>query len=331
MEYIELESSTKHIGKCQDIMKKNAKFVVIGPGAMGLLISAYLCRDGNSVAILDHKPKRALALNEVGVEVEEANGHVWRARPFVTTDPQELDVPDFVILCTKAYSLTKVLEDIKQFINETTVIVSIQNGIGHWEKILSSIEENPLLLCSTAQGATLLGEAKVFHAGTGLSLIGPARKGDLRELEASDELKTIFEAAGLEAQSVPDIYPIVWRKLLINCAINPLTALTRRKNGELLSDKGLVKIQMEIVKEVLDVARAQGIELGLSQEEALTLVHDVCKKTAKNTSSMLQDLIFGRPTEIDFINGAVVTLGEKLNVNTPVNFLLTSLVRGLKG
>ena len=126
---------------------------------------------------------------------------------------------------------------------------------------------------------------------------------------------------------VEDIYPHIWRKLLINVGINALTALSGLTNGNLLQYPESMRLQELAVGEAWELSRKKDIKTDLTRKEALELVRSVCKATAENKSSMLQDRIKCRSTEIDYINGAVIAMGKELGVATPVNEVLTLFVR----
>jgi len=143
----------------------------------------------------------------------------------------------------------------------------------------------------------------------------------------AQEIIAAFNEAGLETEWVEDVESILWEKLLVNAAINPLTALFNCPNGRLALDPTLQAILRDIVAEALPLVRPHGVKLSL--DEAIARVETVCRATAENISSMLQDIRRGKRTEIDFINGAVVREGERLKQPPPLNRLLTALVERL--
>jgi len=120
---------------------------------------------------------------------------------------------------------------------------------------------------------------------------------------------------------------LVWSKLIINVGINALTALLNVKNGQLLEYEDIKQVMADLVKEALIVVKKKGIQL--IYDDPLAQVYEVARKTASNSSSMLQDFQKNRPTEIDFINGAVVNEAQKLGISVPVNETVTRIVRTL--
>ena len=138
-------------------------------------------------------------------------------------------------------------------------------------------------------------------------------------------LEAALTGAGFKVQVVNDADALVWGKLVINAAINPLTALLRVPNGELLQRPAAHKMMSVLAREAAAVAMAQGIHLPF--EDAVRAAEDVARKTATNHSSMFQDIRRGAPTEIDAICGAITKTGEKLGVSTPVNRVCWHLTR----
>jgi 2-dehydropantoate 2-reductase len=142
-----------------------------------------------------------------------------------------------------------------------------------------------------------------------------------------DDLAKILRAANLDVRVVKNVQPFVWGKLVVNAAINPLTAILHMKNGELLGNPPAYKLMREIAHEAASVGKALGVELPfLVPEDA---VEDVAKHTADNISSMLQDVLRGAQTEVDAINGAIIRKGKQKGVLTPANRVVWLLVKAL--
>ena len=168
----------------------------------------------------------------------------------------------------------------------------------------------------TAEGATLLGPGRIRHAGQGSTILqaGP-------DVEA---IVTVFRGAGFQARAEARIQDFIWGKLLVNVGINALTAVTRLRNGRLPELEGSRRI-MEAA-----VCGGPGGREGRGRfdpyPDPWATVVQVCRDTAGNVASMLQDVLRQQPTEIAFINGAIVREGKRLGIPTPVNATLTSLV-----
>ena len=175
---------------------------------------------------------------------------------------------------------------------------------------------------TTSQGATVLGLGHIRHAGRGETTIG--------ELDGSlssriKGISAIFSSAGIETKITDNVEGLIWSKLLINVGINALTAVLRLKNGELVEYSWTRELLKAAVEEAVLVVKARGIRL--TYEDPIKRVEDVCRATATNVSSMLQDVLRTKKTEIDYINGAIVNEGERLGISVPVNKTLTGIVK----
>ena len=297
-------------------------FLVVGPGAMGCLFSARLKRAGYDVTLLDYIEERARRINDQGILVQGLSDEFRIKVPTVSgTFPT---IPDLVLICVKSYKTRDAAMAIKQGIGPQTVLVTLQNGLGNVEILQEIFGEERVLGGVTAEGATLLGPGKIRHAGHGDTIVGPGRDPN----GPAERLVSAFNRAGFNSNSADRVNDLIWGKLIINVGINPLTAITRLKNGRLPDLPGTRMIMEEAVKEGVAVARAKGIDL--PYPDPLARVIEVCRATAENVASMLQDVLKQRQTEIDAINGAIVREGKAMNIPTPVNLTLTSLVQAIQ-
>lgn len=296
------------------------KFLIVGPGAMGLLFAGRLAKFANQdVAILDYKKDRADFLNKNGIRIEGIKGEFHIHIPVITIDKLSFS-PDFVMICVKAYNTKDAAYEIRSIINHDTIIITLQNGLGNVE-ILKNVLKRDVYGGITAEGATLLDIGHVRHAGHGDTIIGPKNKRLI-------ELKDILNKAGFKTEVVDDIEGLIWGKLLINVAINAITAITGLKNGMLPVIKETRIIMEMCLKEAMKVVERKRIKL--PYEDPVQKANEVCKKTANNISSMLQDILNQKLTEIDFINGAIVEEAKKLGLSTPINETLTYLVQAIQ-
>ncbi len=304
-------------------------FVLVGPGALGCLLSSMLARaDHNEeyrFTLLDHNATRAGKLTSQGI-LYEYKGKQERALVPVSSSPTETGVADVVILCVKSYDIQGCLGFCSPLLGPDTLLLFMQNGVAHLEKQLLINNATPAY-GTTTEGANLVGPGHVRHAGKGLTQFGFLGSVPEKAQQQLQQVSELFNRAGLKARVTDDILSRLWTKLMVNTGINGLTATLNCPNGELLTLPNIPERMARLVQEALDVARACNIYV---PEDSLAITKGVCIKTATNISSMLQDVRAQRKTEIDAINGAVVAAGKKLRIDTPENLLLVRQVKELE-
>jgi 2-dehydropantoate 2-reductase len=309
------------------------RIVIVGPGALGSLLTARIAlfiekvkaagadNDLLDLCLLDHRPERAAQIRQTGLLFEE-KGQSAHCTVQVETKPARCAGCDVLFLCVKATSVTGTLAVIAPFLSPETMLVAMQNGIGHLEAVSS-------LPCIsgvgiTSEGATLIGPGHVRHGGAGMTRIGVLDAATPLSAQRLAETVGLLNASGLKTVVTRNPLPHIWAKLFINVAINALTAIHRCPNGELLNSPAIKDMMEKAVKEAVAVADALQVPV---QGDPVLSAFRVCESTAENISSMHQDVKNRRQTEIDAINGAVVAQGERLGIPTPVN---AELVRQVK-
>lgn len=303
--------------------------LLVGPGALGCLLASVLSRSiaGSNVrlSLLDHNPERAELLNRRGILYELQDKQ--QCIPIAATAwPELLGPVDVIILCVKSYDIPTCLASCRPLLTEDTLLVFMQNGIGHLD-CLHLTGRAACAFGTTTEGATLLDKGHVRHAGSGVTHLGflksPGHGAELL-LEQTTQL---FARGGLIVAVTDGILNRLWAKLFINAGINALTATLGCTNGELLSLPGIATRVKAAVREAESVARGRGITIG---DDPYAATVTVCRKTADNISSMLQDVRNERRTEIDAINGAILLEGRELGIATPENLLLVSQVKEIE-
>ena len=297
------------------------KITVLGAGAMGSLYGGFLAEAGNEVWLLDVWKEHVDTINEHGLSLEGISGEKSITNIHATDTPSEIGPSDLVLVFVKSTVTDLAIKEAKEIIGENTTLLTLQNGLGNIEKIASVVEKEKIIAGTTAHGATVLGAGKIKHAGRGPTIIGEIDGSITARINAIADL---FNAANIETKASNNVVGLIWDKLLVNVGINALTAITRLRNGQLIEFKETEEILECAVNEALMVARAKGIQL--SHADPVAHTKEVCKLTAENKASMLQDVLHKRKTEIDMINGAIVREGEKLGLQSPVNKVLSNLV-----
>ena len=300
------------------------ELLIIGAGAMGGLFGALLAPHA-AVSLLTTNQEHAAVMGGHGLTLVDLDGATRRVPVRVLTDPQDYGRrADLVLVCTKTRATAQAAATARDLLAADGLALTLQNGLGNLEQLVAAVGAQRAAAGVTSQAATLLAPGRVRHAGSGPTVLGipPGRE------EAITAVAGLFTRAGLETRISDDVDSLLWSKLIVNVGINALTALLRVPNGVLAQTPECDLLMARAVAEAVAVARA--LSIGLDGERQLERVREVCLRTADNRASMLQDILRGRPTEIDAINGAVVARGREAGVDTPVNLLLTQLVQALE-
>lgn len=311
------------------------RITVVGPGALGCLVGASLVRSGEEVWFLDNRPERAKKLNNSGIKVEGAGGD-YSVKARAATDPKDIGVSDLVILCVKSYDTEEAVKGAKAAVGDNTLVLTLQNGLGNVEAIAEIVGQEKVIGGITSHGSTYLGCGHIRHAGRGETIIGrwfqPSARKDMKKWHIPrrrlEEVAAILKKANFETKISDNIKDVIWSKLIINVGINALGAITRLKNGDLIKYEWSRNIMRQAVLEASKVAKRRRINLIYS--DPIKKVESVCSSCESNVCSMLQDILDGQRTEIDYINGAIVSESENLEIPAPVNSVLTDLVKTIE-
>lgn len=296
------------------------RIAIIGPGAVGCTLGAYLSRAGREVVFLAPDEAEAERLARRGLDVEGVRGsfHVPAA---ATCDASRVGPVELAIVATKAYDTAQAMWQHAAVVGPATMVATFQNGLGNVEAIGGVVGPARVLGGTTALGANLLGPGRVHHAGEGDTFVGEPSGGISGRAE---HVARVLTEAGIPTAAVPDVTVRIWAKLAINAGINALTALLRVRNGVLARHPETLALLESAVRETAAVARARGIPL--EAEMLVERAREVARRTADNVSSMLADVLAGRRTEIAEINGAVAVAARETGVPAPVNEALAVLV-----
>ncbi|MBP1743844.1 MAG: 2-dehydropantoate 2-reductase [Firmicutes bacterium] len=300
------------------------KIAIIGAGAMGSLYGGYLSGVEDEVFLVDISQEHVDAINSGGLIIEEKDREV-RLHPRATTKPEDIGQVDLAIVFVKSFLTGKALEKNVALLGQDTIVMSLQNGYGNIDQIAEYVRQENIIAGTTSHGASMLSPGRIRHAGTGDTHIGWVSNDDEDRING---IAGLLRRAGFVTAVEKNVMELVWSKLIINVGINALTAVLRVRNKELLRMDETKDILRRAVLEAVEVAAASGAEF--DGEEMVRKVMGVAFATGENSSSMLQDIINRRKTEIDTINGAIVREGGKHSVGTPVNSVLVNLVRALE-
>jgi 2-dehydropantoate 2-reductase len=302
--------------------------VVVGTGALASLFAARLARAGEAFVTLAGRWRAALvAVAARGITVEE-DAKTWTASVTTALLDETLGPADVVLVLVKSRQTASVATPAVEALAPRGLAVTLQNGLGNRETLeaalaSSGLDDSAVVVGVATLGATLLEPGQV-RAFPGLVTLGTSAATS----ERVERLAALLRAASFPTDVTPEIDRLVWRKLAVNCAINPLTALMGVPNGALL-DSPLARDSLAAAaREVGAVAAGRGIDLGV--DPAVLAMH-VARQTAANRSSMLQDFDRGSATEIDALCGAVAREGRRLAIPTPVNASLWEQIKRREG
>ena len=293
--------------------------LIVGTGAMACLFAARLSATGTPVIMLGSWPEGLQALQQYGVRMVTADGREQAYPVKATHDPLDCANVKYGLVLVKSWQTRRAAWQLAQCLAADGLVLTLQNGAGNYETLAEFLAARRVALGTTTVGATLLGPGQVRPAGEGLISLGGH--------PALAPLASWLRSAGFIIENAPDANTLLWGKLVINAAINPLTALLGVQNGELLNRPTAYELLKAVAREAASVAVAQGISL--PYPDPVTAAETTARRTASNYSSMLQDRQRGAPTEIDAICGAIVQAGERTDVPTPINRTLWQLVKAL--
>ncbi len=310
-------------------MARPINIVIFGIGAMGTLFASFLSHKSPyienelkyTLTIFDTWHEQITALRQKKLTVFHLDGTNTSYELSVTDNILDISAIDIAIILVKSHQTAKVAQLIASVLHPKGLVITLQNGIGNKEILTKVLGDNHVCLGITYHGATIITPGSIKHAGYGKTYIAY-----LPNLEEKlKKISLIFKKAGIETSLSENFDSLIWGKLAVNAAINPLTALLEIYNGKLLENTEYCQLMSAAAEEVALVAKAKNISL--PYPDPVVHVKQVCKATATNRSSMLQDILRGSKTEIEVISGAVVKLGEETGIPTPVNKFLYTKIR----
>lgn len=286
---------------------------VLGPGAIGSLWASRLHSAGHTVSLWSRQTSPTLS-----IQLDQR-----QPTHFINNSIEALAQADLILVTLKAPNVEMSLLKLKSQIHNDTMIVLMHNGMGTAEKVNLLLPNNPLILATTTHGALRETTNQVRHTGLGKTELGGYNKSGKR----CEFLAEVFQHALPQVVWNPTIIDALWNKLAINCAINPLTAIHKITNGELAQERYAEPLH-SIINEVALVMQAEGINT--DSEKLSQSVAQVIQATAKNLSSMQQDIVHQRQSEIDFITGYLIEKAQHHNIATPVNRSLYDAVKNIE-
>ncbi len=290
-------------------------FAIIGAGAVGCYFGAMLARAGHAVTLIG-RPTHVQAIEERGLHLQTATEDTFIPL-HASTQPGAIQGADVVFLCVKSGDTEAAAREIKPYVNPDTLLFTLQNGVDNDARARAVLGSACIVAAAVVYVATaMVGPGHVRHYGRGDLVLAPS--------PLSTTVATQLQTAGIPTQISDNVRGALWAKLIINSAVNALSALLQQPYGWLMQQSGAAEVVQDIVTECLAVARADGVQIPGDIHAAL---RNIVATMPGQLSSTAQDIARGKPTEIEHLNGYVVQRGTQLGIATPVNRTLQVLVR----
>ncbi|QGZ74085.1 ketopantoate reductase family protein [Aeromonas hydrophila] len=304
-----MPSGSRDYNLTQSRHTSSPQWTLLGCGALGGVFASLLTQSGQATRVLLRERHRSTL--HPGIDFTSLEGYTQLInieRGFISQPGQVKRL----LVMTKAGQVIEALTPLVGQLATDVPIVLLHNGMGIAEQVVTLFPHNPIIAGVTSHGAMQSGHFVFRHTGKGETWLGPVNEAARAHAALADDLAAALGQAGWDEQ----IQARQWQKLAVNCAINPLTALYKLKNGELAGPRFADALQ-QICVEVADVMQAEGQPTG--SDELLRRVMTVVELTADNYSSMYQDMELGRETEIEAITGFLLARAASHGIAVPVN------------
>ena len=286
---------------------------VIGAGAVGCYYGGLLLKAGHDVTFIGRQPHvDAINANGLLLDTKTFTGHLPAK---AATDTANLAAPDLVLVCVKSADTEAAGRSLAGRLRPLTSVLSLQNGVDNARR-LAVVTGHAVIPVVVYVGSEMAGPGHVRHHGGGDLAIGAS--------PASEALAQTLRAAGIGVTIAADIEITLWSKLIINCAFNALSAVANISYGPMLEVEGTRDVVASAVQEAIAVARASGVAI---PDDIIAHIMKIPANMPNQMSSTAQDLVRGKPSEIDFLNGYVVRKGAELGIPTPTNQALQVMVK----
>jgi 2-dehydropantoate 2-reductase len=289
------------------------RIFILGAGAIGSVVGALLSKK-NDVILVGNKA-HVDAVNSNGLSVSGDVNETFHMR--ADTRIREIPYKTLIFLTTKAYDSEKAMKGIGKLLRKDTIVVVLQNGLGNEDIVKRAVGSRVKVL----RGVTSMA-AELFKAGEVRYWKGETT---IEDDAVAAEVANALNNCGLRTSLSENIRHKTWSKVIVNSVVNPLTAIFRVSDREIVAEP-LAAVRHQIVRECVQVAKAEGITLPSNSQKGVD--EEIIGYT--NLSSMCQDIMKGKRTEIDFLNGKIAELGAKHNIPTPVNETLVHFIKFLE-
>ena len=296
------------------------KIGILGAGAMGILFGGSLNKAGYDVKLIMRDRSKIGIINKEGIKINLDNGS-YRVYPKAIT-PDGINNFDLILVFTKTNDTINALESIKKFISKNTYLMSLQNGLGNFEKLLIYVKKSKIIYGTSMAPADLIGITEVTSLGSHISQF---KSGDLNNNIFVEDVALALNNAGLKSIINNKVDEVIWAKVAFNTAMNSICALLEVTPKAIHQNLNLKSFALSVASETCIVAEKAGYKI--NKQEVIDNIELSCKEHGEHKPSMLQDILLKKKTEIDSLNGEVARIGLSYNVKTPLNNALFNMIK----
>lgn len=294
---------------------------VVGAGAVGCFFGGMLAIAGHSVTLIGRR-HHVQAINQNGLRLEHLNFDL-NIPINASVEIKDISEADIVLVCVKSSDTKQTAQLMLPYLKSNAIVLSFQNGVDNAEILTTELNRS----CYPAVvyvASAMAGNGHVKHFGRGELVIG-SLTGSSTSLES---VANLFSHAKIPTEISADIKQALWSKFLVNCTYNAISAIGKINYSKMVSVKDVNDLITGITKEFLLVANKEGVKL--SFDDAMTMNLNISKTMPNQRSSMFQDLLRGKTTEIESLNGLIVKKGIEFGIPTPLNETIYTLIKVLE-
>jgi len=308
------------------MLSQQSEIAVVGAGAVGCFFGGRLAQAGHPVTLIG-RSAHVDAINRDGLWIDSQD-FCGAIRVRASTSVSDAAHADLILLSVKSADTVAVAKALSPILRPNALILSLQNGVDNCTRLRPYIVQAAFpAVVYVAVG--MQGPGRVKHFGRGELVIGDPESG--ASSPAEDSLRAIarvFESAGIPCAVSPEIKHALWKKFLVNCTYNGISALGQMPYGEMVQVPQIQSLIEALTEEFIQVAQAEGVDL--SPEEAALANQTIARTMPGQRSSTAQDLARGKPTEIDYLNGVVVEIAHRHGISAPTHRAIHGLVKMLE-
>ena len=284
----------------------------MGAGAVGGTFGALLAKVKTNTVFFIARGQHLEAVKRNGLSVQSRKEN-FTIKVNVSDNPNDFESkPDLILLTVKSFDTDSAIEQLKPVVFRKTQILSLQNGIENYPKLVNAFGEERVVRGFCGMNAEVL-QPGVIQGGPGYIFVGE----NIGEVSARIQwLKSLFETSNIQCTVSQDIHQDVWRKFAWNCIFNIVSATTQLTVGEIVDDPEKIQLCKELFKEISQVAKSQDVMLGPDKEK---LIFDIAGDSGDIKPSTLQDRLKGKRMEYDAFTGALIRLADKHKIHIPIN------------